>query len=97
MFVGMVLNSTNAAEIRLMMSNFIRDLHQNKGMTYAAIGEVFGCTATMICFTANNPTHLHRTGKNTRSISIYRFADGVKALGYEMTVTIKRVQDEDSD
>lgn len=96
MFVGMVINSTNAAEIRLMMSNFIRDLHQNKGMTYAAIGEVFGCTATMICCTANRPTHSHRK-KNQRSISIYRFADSLKPLGYKMTITIERVQDDDSD
>lgn len=96
MFADMELNSTNAVEIRLMMSTFLDDLHRNKGMTFSEIGKVFGCTAAMICFTVNRPTHAHRN-QSKRSISIYRFAEGLKALGYELNVTIKRVQDADSD
>ena len=80
-----------------MMANFLRDLNRNKGMTLEQIGDAFGCSRTMICYTINNLTHLHRTGKQTRSMSWLRFADGVKNLGYEMNVTLKRIDDADSD
>lgn len=95
MFVRMVNDSTKSAQMRLMISGFMRDLNR-KGHTYAAIGDMFGVSEMMICHCINYPTKVRR--KNiTTTISWYRFVDTLETMGYDVTINITRKGDEDSD